>query len=68
MKQHTKCLWGTTDSVGDTQCQKNYVFPEKSRKSMKIQNFKKLLKIYVGITIVKKHTKFHWAMTIIEYR
>ena len=31
---------------------------------MKIQNCKKLLKTYVGITIVKKHTKFHWAMKI----
>ena len=62
MKQHTKFLWGTTDSVGDMRCQKIMFFSRKKPKineNLKFQKIVTLLKIYVGITIVKKHTKFH---------
>ena len=43
---------------------KNYVFSmKKQQKLVKIKNFQKRLKTFLGIAILKLHTKFHWATT-----
>ena len=43
MKQHTKFLWGTTDSVGDALCQKNYVFSGNKPKINENSKFQKIV-------------------------
>ena len=36
---------------------------KKQQKSVKIKNFQKRSKTFLGIAILKLHTKFHWATT-----